>query len=114
MPFRKITRTLIAPWETEPKLREQRLEWLADGQQFVAAGLHPEIHQPYTWTPPLWTPEQTVTRDELPPITEEEAEAFINECADYLISNYGYQPRVGLAGNGAAGAHVDRRGPNRT
>jgi hypothetical protein len=101
-PFEKITRPLIAPWETDPKRREQRLEWLADGQQFVAAGIHPDVHGPYTWTPPLWTPEQTVSHEALPPITRAEAIELIDEYADFLVATYGYQVRAGLAGNGAA------------
>jgi hypothetical protein len=106
VPFEKITRPLFAPWETTPKRREQRLEILADGQQFVAAGIHPDVHGPYTWTPPLWTPEQTVSHDELPPITQAEAIAFIDMCVDFLVANYGYQVRAGLSGNGGAAEHV--------
>ena len=58
-PFKKIRRDLIAPDGSE-----QKIEFLADGQQFVAFGIHPETHKPYSWHghySPL-----TVSRDELP------------------------------------------------
>src|SRR6516165_2556038 len=43
-PFSKITAKLLATDGTSEKL-----EWLADGQQFCAFGIHPDTRKPYTW-----------------------------------------------------------------
>jgi hypothetical protein len=43
-PFRKITGSVIAADGSE-----QRIEFLADGQQAVAFGIHPETQQAYRW-----------------------------------------------------------------
>jgi hypothetical protein len=42
--FAKITAKL-----TSPDGINEKLEFLGDGQQFVAFGIHPETKQPYTW-----------------------------------------------------------------
>lgn len=38
----------VTPWFEKGGLRA-RVEFLGDGQQFVAAAIHPETHQPYRW-----------------------------------------------------------------
>ena len=43
-PFRKITGSVIAADGSE-----QKIEFLADGQQAVAFGIHPETQQAYRW-----------------------------------------------------------------
>ena len=82
-PFKKIRRDLIAPDGSE-----QKIEFLADGQQFVAFGIHPETHKPYSWHghySPL-----TVSRDELPYIHQEEAEALVDELVK-ICEQFGYR-----------------------
>jgi putative DNA primase/helicase len=44
-PFKKITANLTAPNGDI----EQKLELLADGQQVVAFGIHPDTQRPYDW-----------------------------------------------------------------
>jgi hypothetical protein len=43
-PFLKITRDFSAPNGSE-----QKIEFLGEGQQFVAFGIHPDTNQPYRW-----------------------------------------------------------------
>jgi bifunctional DNA primase/polymerase-like protein len=43
-PFTKLKLDLITPQDTSEKI-----EILADGQQLVLFGIHPDTHQPYRW-----------------------------------------------------------------
>jgi putative DNA primase/helicase len=92
-PFKKINVPLIAVNETDPKRREQKIEFLADGQQFVAFGIHPGTHKPYTW------PQQSlleVPRGELPYIRQAEAQTLVDELAALITdenNKFGYQPK---------------------
>jgi hypothetical protein len=72
-PFRKVqTPELFFPDGTKAKV-----ELLADGQQFVADGVHPDTGEPYRWTE--GTPAD-VPVQELPVITEEQARSIIAEA----------------------------------
>ena len=44
-PFKKIVVNLIAPDGSEG----EKIEFLADGEQVVVAGIHPETREPYRW-----------------------------------------------------------------
>ena len=83
VPFDKITANLVAPDGST----DQKIEFLADGQMFVAFGIHPDTRRPYTWHG--GEPGQ-VKRDELPEITEAEAKAFVEDAVQLLVSNFGY------------------------
>ena len=83
-PFRKLsTGTFVMPDGSEAKV-----EILADGQQFVADGIHPDTGQPYLW--PAGSPE-TVPLAEVPPITLEQAQALIATARKLLIANGGVE-----------------------
>ncbi|SFR50837.1 DUF3987 domain-containing protein [Thiomicrospira sp. ALE5] len=42
-------------YPADDKDEKNQLEILGDGQQFVAAGIHPDTGEPYAWTPkPVW------------------------------------------------------------
>jgi hypothetical protein len=77
---------------------DANVEVLADGQQFVAAGIHPDTQQPYTW------PDDDLSDyrpNLLSPVTPEQIQGFIIE-ADVVLSKYGKlksKPRDN--GNGA-------------
>ena len=58
-----------------------KVELLADGQQFVADGIHPDTGKPYRWTDR--TPAD-VPLEELPFVTEEQARAVIAEAEQIL------------------------------
>jgi hypothetical protein len=59
-----------------------KVEILAEGQQFVADGIHPDTHEPYTWTGAC-SPED-VRIDDLPVGTEEQARAISGEIESLL------------------------------
>jgi hypothetical protein len=68
-----------------PNIIKVKVELLAEGQQFVADGTHPDTGQPYTWTG--GSPED-VPIAELPVIAEAQARAVINE-AERLLRTVG-------------------------
>ena len=85
-PFRKLsTGTFIMPDGTEAKV-----EMLADGQQFVADGIHPDTGQPYLW--PAGSPE-TVPLANVPPITFEQAQALVAKARELIIANGGVEKK---------------------
>jgi hypothetical protein len=81
-PFKKITASLTAP---DGKVH--RLEFLGDGQQFVAHGVHPDTRRPYTWQGgELWA----VGRDRLPCIDEAAARQLVDDAIELLVVEHGY------------------------
>jgi hypothetical protein len=96
-PFKKIQVSLIAP-----NGKEEKVEFLGDGQQVVVAGIHPDTGQPYRWHGGELC--QTA-RDELPYIREAEAHALVDEIVDMLCRDFGYRraaerPKKKEQGNG--------------
>jgi hypothetical protein len=83
-PFPKIKVELIAPDGSSG----QKIEFLADGQQFVCFGVHPDTRRPYEWTTDA--PGQ-IPRDELPYIHEEQAHAMVGEAVALLCRDFGYR-----------------------
>ena len=85
---------------------EQKIEFLGDGQQFVAAGIHPDTHVPYIWS---GSDPRTVRRECLPFVNGEIAELLMDRLADIAIA-HGYQPaRNKSTGNGASNGTTPRR-----
>src|SRR4249919_3252810 len=66
-PFAKITANLIAADGSTG----EKIEFMCDGQQIVAAGVHPDTLKPYVW--PLGNPTD-IAHDDLPYISEAEAQ----------------------------------------
>ena len=103
--FRKITVPLIAPNGSD----DQKVELLADGQQVVVDGEHPETYKPYCWHggPPWHIP-----RADLPYLHEEEARALVQNVVS-ILADFGYRaasvptPARGNGGNG--GGNGDER-----
>jgi hypothetical protein len=94
-PFGKMRRVL-----RDPSGKEQKLEFLGAGQQYVVDGAHPDINKPYAWAAdrsPINTP-----RSALPAITAEDARKLFDHCCDRLIQEFGYTEVTGL-GNDPAG-----------
>ena len=83
-PFAKIKVELIAPDGSTG----EKIEFLADGQQFVCFGVHPDTHRPYEWTGDA--PGQ-IRREELPYLHEEQAHALVGEAGDLLCRDFGYR-----------------------
>jgi Family of unknown function (DUF5906)/Bifunctional DNA primase/polymerase, N-terminal len=81
-PFSKIVVNVVAPNGSAEKL-----EFLADGQQVVVAGIHPETKQPYRWHG--GEPGQ-IAREDLPYIREEEARELVAAALEILVRDFGY------------------------
>lgn len=66
-----------------------QIEILAEGQQFVGFGIHPDTRKPYTWTrgSPLDTPVNS-----LPIVGREELEAFA-AAAETILRSHGAAPK---------------------
>jgi hypothetical protein len=82
-PFKKIAVDLIAP-----NGHEERLEFLGDGQQFIARGIHPDTQRPYAW---FGGRLGSVCRSELPPIDAKGAQGGISALVGLLCREHGYQ-----------------------
>jgi Virulence-associated protein E/Bifunctional DNA primase/polymerase, N-terminal len=97
-PFAKITVNLIAPnGDTS-----QKIELLANGQQVVVDGIHPDTKRPYTWQGGSVL---EIPRDDLAYISAEEAQELVEEVVStILIRDFGYTRATAARpgkGNGA-------------
>jgi hypothetical protein len=85
-PFKKMKLTLVAPGGSEAKI-----EILADGQQFVVNGIHPDTHASYRWHGgELWD----IPADELPYVSEEWAQRFLRAAEQLLVQQFACRPAV--------------------
>jgi hypothetical protein len=82
-PFKKITVDLKAPDGSAG----QKVEFLADGQQLVCFGIHPDTRRPYVWH---GGEPGKIALEDLPPICEEEARKLVDEIVDLLVREFGY------------------------
>lgn len=98
-PGTKIT----SPIWVSPDGKEHRVEVLGIGQQFVAAGIHPDTHKPYTWKGDniadleLWM---------LPAVRRDEVATWINTELPALMPSDWVQK-----GSGSAGGLVGEEDP---
>jgi Bifunctional DNA primase/polymerase, N-terminal len=103
-PFGKLTTNFNVPAGADA----EKIEFLCDGQQFVAHGIHPGTRRPYGW---FGGDPTTIGYDDLPYISAEEAEQLQRDIAELLIRDFGYVVALGRParkGNGAvAGAPED-------
>jgi len=84
-PFEKYTVNLIAPDGSEG----QKIEFLADGQQVVVAGDHPETKQPYRWSNGGL---EQIKHEHLSCISKAEAHELVDEMVDaILVQHHGYK-----------------------
>jgi hypothetical protein len=91
-PFKKLARKFTHPATGND---EQKVEFLGEGQHFVADGMHPDTRAPYTW---LDRDPRAVCRQDLPYINAEMAELPVGLLVD-VARAHGYQ----LIGKGANG-----------
>jgi hypothetical protein len=82
-PFKKITANLVAPDGSEG----QKIELLADGQQFIVAGIHPDTRKPYGW---FGGELDETPRKDLPYIREADAGELVEAAVELLIRDFGY------------------------
>jgi hypothetical protein len=83
-PLKKIVKKIVSPAGVEMKF-----EFLGDGGQFVADGVHPDTRQGYQWFPADRNP-TTVPRDALPPIDEGAANALVDGLIALLVNDHGF------------------------
>jgi hypothetical protein len=76
-PFKKIAATFKAPDDVVHKV-----EVLADGQQFVAEGIHEDTQQPYRWEQNVNL--LNVAHDHLPLVDEALAHRFVAEASEIM------------------------------
>jgi hypothetical protein len=102
-PFAKITVNLIdANGGTGEKI-----EFLCDGQQIVAAGIHPDTLKPYIW--PLGNPTD-IARNDLPDISEAEAKQLVDDIVELVCRDFGYTRAQGRTARKGNGTPDDRAG----
>ena len=105
-PFPKITANLIA---TDGSTGE-KVELLCDGQQFVAAGIHPDTKKPYAW--PLGNP-VNIAHDDLPEINETEAKTLVEDIVTLSVVTSATAARRAARVVPASGSsEADRRNGN--
>ena len=89
-PFDKITINLVGPLGPE---KQEKLEFLANGQQFVADGIHPDTRQLYSWHGGR---PGDIKRGDLPPVDARKAKALA-EGAAKIAATYGYARKAAKA-----------------
>jgi hypothetical protein len=106
IPFDKVVANVVAP-----NGAQEKVEFLANGQQVVVAGIHPDTHQPYRWH---GGEPGEIAREALPYIREEEAQKLVDEIVELLIRDFNYSraPERARAhkrgkGNGQGGFTVE-------
>jgi hypothetical protein len=77
-PFKKFAVNLMAADGSEG----QKIEFLADGEQVVVAGIHPDTQQPYRWPRGELG---AIRLGELPYIREAEARALVDDLVEILV-----------------------------
>jgi hypothetical protein len=82
-PFKKITGNVVAPNGDN----KQKIELLADGQQVVAFGIHPDTRKPYAWFGGEPGP---IKYEDLPYISESEAKKLVADALKVLVSEFNY------------------------
>jgi putative DNA primase/helicase len=71
--------------------KDEKLEFLGDGQQFITHGIHPDTKEPYTWHGGELG---EVTWEELPEITQADAKSLFEDIAR-LVAGFGYERKGG-------------------
>jgi Bifunctional DNA primase/polymerase, N-terminal len=100
-PFAKIAVSLIAADGSTG----EKIEFMCNGQQVVVAGIHPGTGKPYSW--PLGNPTH-IAHDDLPDISEVEAQQLVDDIAELLCRDFGYTRAAGRPrkGNGTPEDHA--------
>src|SRR5262245_22351272 len=102
-PFAKLTTNFLVP----AGANAEKIEFLCDGQQFVAHGVHPDTLKPYSW---FGGDPTSVSYNDLPLISAEEADQLQRDIAALLINDFGYVIGAGRPARKGNGAPEDRAG----
>jgi RecA-family ATPase len=85
-PFRKIATPIFLDTDGNPN----KVECLADGQQFIAYGIHPDTRTPYTWEPCAI---HLAAFDHLPQLSEGGALELIEQATEVLRATAGWKEK---------------------
>jgi hypothetical protein len=102
-PFAKLTTNFVVAAGADA----EKIEFLCDGQQFVAHGIHPGTHKPYNW---FGGDPTTIGYDDLPYISAEEAQQLQRDITELLVRDFSYVVAAGRSahtGNGRQLEHAD-------
>jgi hypothetical protein len=100
VPFGKIAGSVVAP-----DGRTEKIELLANGQQFVAFGIHPGTRRPYSWH---GGEPGEIKHEDLPYVSEAEAQQFVDDAVRLLVEEHGYTRPDGAAAEAGTGAPGER------
>jgi hypothetical protein len=81
---------------TGPDGKEHKIEVMADGEQLVAFGIHPDTKKPYSWHG--GEPGQ-VKHDDLPYVREADIRALLDTAAAVLVEQFGFTDNGGSKRN---------------
>ena len=93
-PFEKIAVELVGPSGADG----EKLEFLANGQQLVVDGIHPDTHRPYSWQGGR---PGDISRADLALTDREQAQALHDAAVALLIRDFGYRPKAKTKANKA-------------
>jgi hypothetical protein len=99
-PFRKMRREYVRDSE------HGAIEWLADGQQFIAYGTHPDTGRPYMWVGGRGP--RDVESHDLTTVDETAALRILDEIEERLLAS-GWQRKAGATGS--TGSMIRRSSP---
>jgi hypothetical protein len=102
-PFGKLSRSLATADDLEGR-RGQKLEFLSDGQQYIAHGRHPLTGRDYAWHKRELG---EVRLENLPPIDAAGAAKFMAAATRMLLERFGYLLPVRSRANGEATSGAD-------
>jgi putative DNA primase/helicase len=102
--FKKLRRAFIAPSGPAPDGRDPAIEILADGQHFVAFGIHPDTKQHYRWH---GGEPGEVRAEDLPSLNWDEGRQFLEDATKLLVG-LGYKIKRALKREGLNGKGEER------
>src|SRR5262249_36604050 len=82
IPFDKITVNF-----EQTRQKPEKIEFLANGQQIVVNGIHPDTGKPYGW---FGGEPWNIKREEVPYISAEEAQQLVDDVVELLVRDFGY------------------------
>ena len=103
-PFDKITVNF-----TQTRNKPEKIEFLCNGQQLVAEGIHPDTKQPYRW---FGGEPWEIKHEDLPYISAQEAQQLVDDITEMLCRDFGYsrkqdRPKRRGKGNGPFANEAD-------
>ena len=106
-PFKKLTTLFTATNGAGP----EKIEFLADGQQVVAHGIHPDTQAEYLWD--IGGDPTTIAYEKLPLITAEQARQLQDDIVAMLARDFGYVVGTPPKKTSTTRAKTARKNPKR-